>query len=174
MNIRNLQHNAVGTIDCEIEHPTYGWIPFTASPEDSEEYGRTIYQEAIEGKLGVVAAYIAPVLTLAEVKAIKSNEIREAYSLDSVKPVLHNTINWHGGFESAQKLDSAKRLSESAGLTTVTFYDVTNRAHVLTMEQAQSVIAAVAVDYQTKLAEKQSLMVAIDEATTISDVNLIT
>lgn len=35
MNYRNAKHIADGRIDCEIEHPTYGWIPFTCNPTDT-------------------------------------------------------------------------------------------------------------------------------------------
>ena len=62
MLTRNLRYaNAEGTlIDMEIEHPIYGWIPFTASPDDTEEHGRVIYQEAKEGRLGDVSPYVEP------------------------------------------------------------------------------------------------------------------
>lgn len=43
MNYRNPTANADGTIDCEIEHPIYGWIPFTASPNDVEAFGREMF-----------------------------------------------------------------------------------------------------------------------------------
>jgi hypothetical protein len=35
MNYRNAKTLANGWIDCEIEHPRYGWIPFTANPQDT-------------------------------------------------------------------------------------------------------------------------------------------
>jgi hypothetical protein len=35
MNFRNPVFNADNFIDCEIEHPTYGWIPFTCNPSDT-------------------------------------------------------------------------------------------------------------------------------------------
>lgn len=57
MEFRNCIYNRTGTIDCEINHPQYGWIPFTASPDDSEEHGRAIYAEAIKG---TVAPYEPP------------------------------------------------------------------------------------------------------------------
>lgn len=60
MEVRNLQYNEYGTIDCEINHPDYGWIPFTASPDDVEGHCKTIYAEAINGDLGEIAAYVAP------------------------------------------------------------------------------------------------------------------
>jgi hypothetical protein len=40
---RNPQYTAQGSIDCEIRHPTLGWIPFTAAPDDPEEQGRQVF-----------------------------------------------------------------------------------------------------------------------------------
>jgi hypothetical protein len=34
MDWKNAQYNALGTIDCEINHPDLGWIPFTCNPQD--------------------------------------------------------------------------------------------------------------------------------------------
>jgi len=48
MQIRNPIYTATGNIDCEIEHPQFGWIPFTASKDDPEEHGRLIYAAALE------------------------------------------------------------------------------------------------------------------------------
>ena len=48
MDIRNPIYNADGSIDCEIFHPDYKWIPFTASPDDIEQHGRDIYQAALD------------------------------------------------------------------------------------------------------------------------------
>jgi len=57
IEFRNPAFNAAGTIDVEIAHPQFGWIPFTASPDDSTEYGPSIYAEAIQGD---VAEYVPP------------------------------------------------------------------------------------------------------------------
>lgn len=35
MDYRNAKRNENGSIDCEIGHPTYGWIPFTCDPFDT-------------------------------------------------------------------------------------------------------------------------------------------
>ena len=51
MNIRNATQSIGGAIDVEYEHPEYGWIPFTASPDDSEELGRSIYAAAVKGEV---------------------------------------------------------------------------------------------------------------------------
>jgi hypothetical protein len=34
MNYRNPIFTGNGWIDCEIEHPQYGWMPFTCDPDD--------------------------------------------------------------------------------------------------------------------------------------------
>ena len=34
-NFRNPFFNGVGSIDCEIEHRDFGWIPFTCDPSDT-------------------------------------------------------------------------------------------------------------------------------------------
>lgn len=59
LNTRNpVWINAEQTlIDCEIEHPQYGWIPFTASPDDVEQHGREIFAALLQG---TVAAYVPP------------------------------------------------------------------------------------------------------------------
>jgi hypothetical protein len=42
---RNAVRISPVAIDCEIQHPRHGWIPFTASSEDSEEHSCMIYEE---------------------------------------------------------------------------------------------------------------------------------
>lgn len=46
MNFRNAQFTVSGAVDCEIEHPQHGWIPFTASPDDVEPLGKQIFVAA--------------------------------------------------------------------------------------------------------------------------------
>lgn len=50
MKIRNPKFNAQGTIDCEVNDPKHGWIPFTASPDDSELAGTLVYDAALAMK----------------------------------------------------------------------------------------------------------------------------
>ena len=57
MDIRNPVYTAEGLIDCEINHPVYGWIPFTANQNDVEAHGKEIHAEALA--MGP-AAYVAP------------------------------------------------------------------------------------------------------------------
>ena len=83
MQVKNLKYNATGTVDCEIEHPQYGWIPFTASPDDSEQFGRNVYAQAMSGTLGVIAAYVPPQKTPEEVKAEAAAKRQRAYEQEA-------------------------------------------------------------------------------------------
>jgi hypothetical protein len=65
MDIRNAKYNAFGTIDCEIEHPVFSWIPFTANPDDVDPIGADVFNAAQSN----AAAYVAPVIDPAEALA---------------------------------------------------------------------------------------------------------
>jgi len=65
--VRNPTYNPVGSIDCEILHEELGWIPFAASAEDVEEYGRVLYQQLVDGEHGTISPY-AP--TPAQARAV--------------------------------------------------------------------------------------------------------
>jgi len=65
-NWANAQHTLV---NLEIEHPEYGWIPFTANPDDVEAYGRQLFAEASAGQFGPVAEYVAPIASASANKA---------------------------------------------------------------------------------------------------------
>ena len=64
MNYRNPIYNRDGSIDCEVEHPTYGWIPYTARADDVEPSGVAQYNQIVLG--GGIAA--APALDLTQYK----------------------------------------------------------------------------------------------------------
>lgn len=57
MTLRNARFNQFGGIDCEIEHRGK-WVPFTASEDDSEAFGRQVYADAAADS--GTAAYVAP------------------------------------------------------------------------------------------------------------------
>jgi len=40
LNYKNAKYTSqlLSTIDCEIDHPTFGWIPFTVNPNDITKY----------------------------------------------------------------------------------------------------------------------------------------
>lgn len=79
MNIRNPKYNAVGTVDVEIEHPLYGWIPFTAQPQDTEALGRDIYAAVIKGEFGDIAPHAPPEPSDEQRKEVVRQAVLEQY-----------------------------------------------------------------------------------------------
>ena len=60
MEIRNAKDNGNNTFDCEINHPVFGWIPFTATSYDVEELGVSIYNAILSGVAGEIAPHTPP------------------------------------------------------------------------------------------------------------------
>lgn len=95
MNYRNAQYIDDTRIDCEIEHPQHGWIPYTLDPADTDmSVDNTSLLSAMNAN-GDVAAYVAP--TAAEVEAAKTIEVRaerDAKLAKEVDPIAGNTLRW--------------------------------------------------------------------------------
>ena len=65
MNYRNARYIDATRIDCELEHPVYGWIPYTLDPADTD---MTVDNSELLAELaGNVAPYVPP--TQAEIDA---------------------------------------------------------------------------------------------------------
>lgn len=71
MEVRNPRVSGNGGYDCEINHDAYGWIPFTAHPDDIVDYGRQIYQEIHDGVHGEIGAFVANVMSRDEVESLR-------------------------------------------------------------------------------------------------------
>lgn len=60
MNYRNARYIDSARIDCEIEHPHYGWIPYTLDPSDTDMTVNNDSLLAAMSENGDVAAYVPP------------------------------------------------------------------------------------------------------------------
>ena len=70
-NAKSLQADNT-RLDVEINHPEYGWIPYTLDPADTD---MTIDNDEIMTLIGTdFAAYVAP--TQAELDAVQAAEVR--------------------------------------------------------------------------------------------------
>jgi hypothetical protein len=95
MDYRNAQRLANGWIDCEIEHPTYGWIPFTCDPNDT---GAQFDVAALHAQMdadSATAAYVPPTqeeLDAAAAEAVRAErDAKLAYEID---PIVSNPLRW--------------------------------------------------------------------------------
>ena len=92
MNFRNAQYNAFGTIDCEIDHPVYGWIPFTCDPSDT---GALFDTAALLAEMQPHAApYVPPPPPTDEEVAAEVRAERDRRLATEVDPIAGNALRW--------------------------------------------------------------------------------
>ena len=95
MNYRNAQYIDGTRIDCEIEHPVHGWIPYTLDPADTD---MTIDNNALLAAMatnGDVAAYVPPTqaeLDEAAAQAVRSE--RDVKLSSEVDAIAGNALRW--------------------------------------------------------------------------------
>jgi hypothetical protein len=95
MNYRNAKYiNNNGIIDCEIEHPKFGWVPYTLDPSDADMTVNNSDLLAAMATAGDVAAYVPP--TQAELDATLSGQLRMKRDslLAEVDAIAGNALRW--------------------------------------------------------------------------------
>lgn len=95
MEYRNAKRIKNGLIDCEINHPNYGWIPFTCDPNDT---GAAFDVSDLHARMSAdpeTLAYTPP--TQAELDAAKAHEVRAERDnrlARDVDPIAGNALRW--------------------------------------------------------------------------------
>ena len=87
--------NEKGWVNCEINHPEFGWIPYTLDPADTD---KTINNDDLLADMaanGDVAAYVPP--TQEELDAEAANAVRQERDFkltNEVDPLAGNALRW--------------------------------------------------------------------------------
>ena len=86
--------DADGNIDCEINHPEYGWIPYTLRDDDPDT---TINNEEIKSILGSnISAYVAPTQDELDAEAARNVRGQRDFRLETeVDPIAGNALRWN-------------------------------------------------------------------------------
>jgi hypothetical protein len=95
MEYRNAKHIGQGRIDCEINHPDYGWIPFTCDPKDTGAKFDVVDLYRRLNADPATAAYIPP--TQEEVNAAAEKQVRlqrDRILAIVVDPLVSNPLRW--------------------------------------------------------------------------------
>ena len=113
MNYRNAHYiNPNGLIDCEINHPVYGWIPYTLDPSDTDMTVNNDELLAAMESAGDVSAYVTP--TDEEFAATVGAQVREDRNMrlaTDVDIVAGNTLRWRDLTEDKQSEWETYRLA---------------------------------------------------------------
>jgi hypothetical protein len=95
MEYRNARHFNNTIIDCEINHPTYGWIPFACDPNDTGANFDVAELYARMGADPLTIAYIPPTQAELDQKAAELVRYRRDYLLTRVvDPIVSNPLRW--------------------------------------------------------------------------------
>ena len=95
MNYRNAKRLANGWIDCEIEHETLGWIPFTCNPDDTGAQFDVAALYATMDADPETEAYVPP--TQEELDATAATAVRQQRDTllaTQVDPIVSNPLRW--------------------------------------------------------------------------------
>lgn len=174
MNVRNVTENLAGSYDCEIEHPTHGWIPFTASSDDLEPLGQEIYQAIVAGGHGTPAG-----LGLQILKDAKKSEIERARDAGRHNPGATVTtadgITWQVDPTSRQELNDALTTFGAIGGTPAgfTWRDTANVDHPADLALLASVAAARAEQVNAIWKESWALKAQVDAAADQTELDTI-
>jgi hypothetical protein len=170
MQVKNMKYTASGMIEMEIYHPNYGWIPFSASPNDSELLGRELYAQAIAGTLGAIAPYIQ---SLADAQTKRLAAMEAAYTIALAAPIAYLGTTFQADPESLALL--AQTLTALGGATPsgLGWYDVNNVKLAMTNAQLQGLGQTIFARGQPLFENKQAKKAAIRAALTVADINAV-
>lgn len=135
---RNPQYNAQGTIDLELNHPEFGWIPFTASADDSEELGRDLFARAVAGEFGPVEPYVAPVPTPEQILAEKKRQ-RQAI-VDAITVTTSTGKVFDGNEDAQSRMSRAIQAAQIANIPSTTWVLANNVPTVVTLAELQEAL----------------------------------
>jgi len=117
MQYRNAQYTVDGCIDCEIEHPVYGWVPFTADENDSEQHGRDIFAQIVSD--GNVAEYTPPPAPTLEHIRTQTCIPRAKFAIAAAKAGLITEVEaeeWAAGVANPQWVSDAIEAAVTDGI----------------------------------------------------------
>ena len=85
--------DADGNIDCEINHPEYGWIPYTLRDDDTDT---TVDNAAVKAILDSnIAAYVPPTQEELDAEAAAAvRHQRDTLLATQVDPIVSNPLRW--------------------------------------------------------------------------------
>jgi hypothetical protein len=119
------------------------------------------------------------ILQLELSKDAKRDQVRSMFDYEVDKPVNildenDETFSWNGGFDSAMRIDAALRLTQKIpSYTTCVVHDYNNEPHEYTFSGIDIITTTLGGAFQQQFAKKENLMVQIEVASGIEEVNNI-
>ncbi|HCK2616538.1 TPA: DUF4376 domain-containing protein [Escherichia coli] len=146
--IKNARRLENGAIDCEVLFEGMDEVvPYTATPEDTAETGRKVWQELQSGKWGEIAPFTVTLELIAAAKAAKKREIEVWRTEQEALPFTFewNGRTWNAGPDTMARLYPVVMAAKSdTARTTLTWGDADNQQVKLSMPELEELAAAMA------------------------------
>ncbi|GHB32921.1 DUF4376 domain-containing protein [Salinicola rhizosphaerae] len=175
-NWRNPVANPDGTIDCEIEHGRFGWIPFTASAADVEALGPALH-DAITLSGQEIPNRVTPIGEIADRKRAKIEAALSAalaagmaYTLpDGTEDVIQTRPDQDEANLLGLAIEARDRRTAGETGAVMSLRAKSNAVYSLTPEQMIALTDAAKEFKQTLLAKSWQLKDAVSVAETAGD-----
>ena len=145
------------------------YVPFLAAPGNTY-HNMDIYEEALAGSYGEIKEY-TPDLDFK--KSQKKYQIKTQYVLACMESVKMDKGEFNGGLSSSIAIFNAATLAEYLGEEGVAITDINNQEISCSIDEARLIASTVGVAYRNLFYKKQNLMVAIDAASSVSELETI-
>lgn len=159
-------------INLEINHPTYGWIPFTASPDDVEAHGKQLFARAQSGEFGTVEDPLPP--SLETVKTQKLTQIEQDKLQQMASNVTVHGRPWQTDFTSVSNLTQEIMTVQAGVLLSPFWRDANNESMLLTsVQQLIDIASAIKTQKLQAYSVSWDRKAAVEAATTVEQVHII-
>lgn len=146
--IKNARWLESGAIDCEVLFEGMDEVvPYTATPEDTAETGRKVWQELQSGKWGDIAPFTVSPEMLEAAKAAKRQEIEAWRTEQEAQPFTFewNGRAWNAGPDSMARLYPVVMAAKSdTARTALAWGDANNQQVKLSMPELEDLATAMA------------------------------
>ncbi|EFH9419998.1 DUF4376 domain-containing protein [Escherichia coli] len=146
--IKNARRLENGAIDCEVLFEGMDEVvPYTATPEDTAETGRKVWQELQSGKWGDIAPFTVTPEMLEAARAAKRQEIETWRTEQEAQQFTFkwNGRTWNAGPDSLARLYPVVMAAKSdTARNVMTWGDADNQQVKLSMPELEELAAAMA------------------------------
>ena len=158
----SLEH---GAINCEILFDDMEeYVPYTATPTDSDKTGKQVWQELQSGKWGEIAPFIVTPELISAAKNAKKREIEAWRTEQEAQPFTFewNGHTWNGGPDSMARLYPAVIASKSdTARKSMIWGNAENQQVKLSMQKLDELLTAMVqaqVDRNDEIYQRQREM----------------
>ncbi|ELF99610.1 DUF4376 domain-containing protein [Escherichia coli] len=158
----SLEH---GAINCEILFDDMEeYVPYTATPTDSDKTGKQVWQELQSGKWGEIAPFIVTPELISAAKNAKKREIEVWRTEQEAQPFTFewNGHTWNGGPDSMARLYPAVIASKSdTARKSMIWGNAENQQVKLSMQKLDELLTAMVqaqVDRNDEIYQRQREM----------------